>query len=469
MIRHVIRKEMLENLLSLRFVLSLLLVISLFAASGFAFVGKYSQQSRDYWRDANKNLANLGEQTGRLYQLAFYEQQVLRKPKPLTLCAAGFERTLPNSFKFNAFGSSLPEVKGRGNFTLPHFSDIDWVFIISLIVSFVALVLTYDSICGEKRAGTLRQMLAGAIPRHKILLGKYFGVMLTLGIPLLLGLLVNLVVVVSSKDVAVNGGDWLRIAMIVLLSFMYVSIFVLLGIFVSSRTAHSANCMVVLLLVWVGLVILIPSSGRIISEVYSRTPTRVDLERTIEETEERVTWDVVDRIMDEHPDLDDPTDTPAAEARLHNARTDAKNRILEDHHNQMVAQAATGRNLTCISPAVVYQRASEAIAGTGINHCVSLYEQTKRYGEILKEYVRGKDQEDPDSLHLLIPFDYAVESWGAISHQPVDFDTVPKFQERDLALGESVKLAIWDIGLLALFNLLFFAASFVSFLRYDVR
>ena len=40
-----------------------------------------------------------------------------------------------------------------------------------------------------------------------------------------------------------------------------------------------------------------------------------------------------------------------------------------------------------------------------------------------------------------------------MSHKPVDFDTVPKFQERDLAFGQPLKLAILDIGLLALFNL----------------
>jgi hypothetical protein len=51
----------------------------------------------------------------------------------------------------------------------------------------------------------------------------------------------------------------------------------------------------------------------------------------------------------------------------------------------------------------------------------------------------------------------------------VDFDTVPKFQEKEWALGESLRLAIWDIGLLALFNLGFFAASWVSFMKYDVR
>jgi hypothetical protein len=74
--------------------LSLLLVICLFAASGFVFVGKYRQQSQDYWEETNKNLTALSEQSGQLYKLAFYEQQILRKPKPLAFCAEGFEKYL---------------------------------------------------------------------------------------------------------------------------------------------------------------------------------------------------------------------------------------------------------------------------------------------------------------------------------------------------------------------------------------
>jgi hypothetical protein len=32
-----------------------------------------------------------------------------------------------------------------------------------------------------------------------------------------------------------------------------------------------------------------------------------------------------------------------------------------------------------------------------------------------------------------------------------------------------VLTGVWDIGLLGLFNLVFFAAAFLSFLKYDVR
>jgi len=445
MIRYIVRKEILENLLSLRFTLSLLLTVFLLSASAFMFLGKYKQESDDYWKETNKNLSNLREHTKHLYELVWYKQEIWRRPKPLALCAEGFEKSLPDWFSFNPFTIDLPEVKSHSNFLLPYFVDIDWVFIISLILSFVALLLTYDSICGEREAGTLRLMLAGSIPRHTILLGKYFGTMITLGIPLLLGLLVNLIIVTSSKVSAFGTLDWLKTIPIALLSFLYLSIFVLLGMFV-----------------------VIPNFGRIISNALHKLPSRAELNGEISQ--------VLSQIKGEDfgpgaGSWNSYNDNPPAAAKYYNAQTDARNRIMEEHVNQMIIQADTGRRLTLISPAVIYQRASETVACTGMYRCVNLYQQVKRYQQSFKEYIRSKDTEDPDSLHLLFQFpsEWVAENWGAISKKPVDFDTVPKFQERDPALARSLQGAMWDIGLLALFNLVFFTAAFVSFLRYDVR
>jgi len=472
MIRQIIHKEILENLLSFRFILSLVLIIVLFAVGGLVFVGKYKQQSSDYWQKTNENLAGFRQQSRQLYGLAFYKQNVWRRPKPLSLCAEGFEKSLPNNFRFDVFSSDLPEIKGRGNFTLSHFSSIDWAFIVSVILSFLALVFTYDGISGEKEDGTLRQMLANTIPRHEVLLGKYVGVVLTIGIPLFIGLLVSLIIVVASNVAVIGGLDWLKILSIILLSFLYLSIFILLGIFVSSRTAYPANSMVILLLVWVVLVILIPSFGRIISEVSGKAPNPAELERKLAEISTEI-WSNNERYGERagnaSGNLSWPGNNPPARARLRNALTDAQNQAREDHHNKMLAQAFTGRNLTCFSPTVIYQRASETIAGTGISRCVNLRQQIKEYQAELKEFILSKDAEDTLSLHLLFPEGGLVKAWRAISLNPVDFDIVPKFQEIDLALGQSLKLAVWDIGLLALFNLVFFAGAFLSFLRYDVR
>jgi len=160
---------------------------------------------------------------------------------------------------------------------------------------------------------------------------------------------------------------------------------------------------------------------------------------------------------------------PPARARGYTALTEARNKITDEHINQITAQVAVGRRFTRISPTEIYRQACETFSGTGIRRFTELRRQISRYQADLKDYVRSRDAEDPNSLHLLYDEMYAAQLWRTISHNPVDFGTVPKFQERDLALGQSLKLAIWDIGLLAVFNLVFFAASFVSFLRYDVR
>ena len=472
MMYRIVRKEILENLMSLRLTLSLVLTISLFSAGSFVFVDNHRQQLDDYWKKTNQNLSGFRERSAQLYKLAFYDQHVYRRPKLLALCAGGFEESLPGHFTFDAFAVDLPQLAGQSNFTLPRFADVDWAFIVSLIFSFIAFVFAYDSICGERERGTLRLILAGATPRATILLGKYLGVILTLGIPLLLGLLVSLIIVITSRVDVVSPGIWTRILSIVALSFLYLSIFVFLGLFVSTRTARSSISMATLLLVWVVLIILIPSLGRLISDRLQRSPTAEEFERAKSEAIQRVENDMsagkfgknAGRRTSNREECN-----PPARARYCNAGADAVNQVIERHHSRMVAQAQTGRYFTCISPAVVYQRVSEAIAGTGISRCVNIYQQIKQYQVQLKEYIRDRDREDPDSIHLLFDEEYSVAEWNTISKRPVSFDTVPKFRERDFALGQSLKLAIWDIGLLVLFNLVFFTASFVSFLRYDVR
>ena len=98
MIRQILRKDVLENVLSLRFLLSLILTLLLFAVSGFVFVSRYEKQSQDYWNRTNKNLSALREASSGLHRLAFYRQNVYRRPKSLTFCVEGFDKSLPNRF-----------------------------------------------------------------------------------------------------------------------------------------------------------------------------------------------------------------------------------------------------------------------------------------------------------------------------------------------------------------------------------
>jgi ABC-type transport system involved in multi-copper enzyme maturation permease subunit len=469
----IIRKEILQNLLSLRFIFSLLLIVILFASSGFVFVAGHRTQSENYLEKTNKNLSGFREQADQLYKIAFYNHEIWRTPKPLTFCAGGHEKSLPNCFGTDAFGSAW-WVKGRHNFLLRQFGDLDWVFIISLPLSFLALFLTYDSICGEREAGTLRLILSRPIPRSKVLLGKYTGAMITITMPLLVGLFVNLIIVYSSGVIELNADDWLKMLVIILSSILYLSIFILLGIFISGRMAYPTNSMVALLLIWVGLVILLPCLGRAVSDVFYKTPSDAVWTRKYSDMVDQWDRDAKAGKFGENatsldPDPNHPSVNPPAAARYWNAFMVGVMQQREDEHNQRVAQALAGRRYAYLSPLVIYQQATETIAGTGIHRCRNIWEQITRYRHQLKDYVLSQDAEDPDSLHLLFCIDSAVKGWNAISKKSVDFNTVPKFQEKEWTIGESLRLAIWDIGLLALFNLWLFVASWVSFMKYDVR
>jgi len=466
--------EILQNIKSLRFILSMLIVIILFCVSGLFFAGHYHSQLDDYFKITNNNLSDLRGQTDQLYKLAFFEQNVCRQPDVLTLCCEGYESQLPNSFKFNVFDITLPEVKGQTNITLPKFDRIDWVFIINIVLSFVAFVFSYDCFCGERENGTLRLILSSSISRHKILLGKYLGIMLNLGIPLAVGIMINLIIIVVTGDTYIGTSQWLRIAGIIILAVLYLSIFILLGMFVSARTAYASHSMIMLLFIWVVLVILVPGLGRIIADIKYRDVNATELNRKLKETNDLINQNALagrygDNATSYSWRLEDPINNPSARKRYLDALVEAENQVYYSHHNNMLAQVIEGRSFTCMSPSVIFQRASEIIAGTGINRCGDLFEQINRYRKELNEFITTRDQQDLSSIHLIFKDQNAIRDWGIISKKPADFDTVPKFQERKLALGESLQLAIWDIGLLALFNLAFFTASFVSFLRYDVR
>jgi hypothetical protein len=53
--------------------------------------------------------------------------------------------------------------------------------------------------------------------------------------------------------------------------------------------------------------------------------------------------------------------------------------------------------------------------------------------------------------------------------EPIDPAELPEFQYRQPPLESVVRASVLDLGILAIFNIVFFAGAFVAFLRYDVR
>ena len=83
----------------------------------------------------------------------------------------------------------------RLNYKINPYSDLDWVFIVGLILSFAALVMTFDSISGEKERGTLRLQCSYSLSRLRLIVAKYLSSLILMAIALLCGIIVNLIIV----------------------------------------------------------------------------------------------------------------------------------------------------------------------------------------------------------------------------------------------------------------------------------
>jgi ABC-type transport system involved in multi-copper enzyme maturation permease subunit len=330
----IIRKEMLAYVTSLRFVLTLLLITVVFIISGLVFVGKYEQEVESYGNTSNENLSGLEKASKNLSNVPNYTQVIRKQPKITQLCCEGFEKSIPNTFRMSAFSVQNPEIVARSNFLFPRFADIDWAFIISFILSFVAFLMTFDSFSAERERGTLKLLMSNPVSRDKVILGKYISGVLTLMIPLVVGLLLNLIIMSFSGLSFINTVQWTKVLAFIGVSILYLSVFILFGMLVSSRSAKSSSSIVILLFVWVIVVMVIPSVGGVLAEKFAKTPARSEVERQINEAGDEI-WNNADRYGKKAGSWAggvSPKDlktmdwvNPPARARLFNAITDSRN------------------------------------------------------------------------------------------------------------------------------------------------
>ena len=140
---------------------------------------------------------------------------------------------------------------GSDNPYLNIFASIDFTVICQVVMSLLGLLFSYDAISREKEAGTLRLALSCPIQRPALLLGKYIAGMVSISFPLVASFVAGLLVIQFSPYTSFSSSDWTRILLIFLLSLLYVSLFFLIGLFLSTRTHRPSITLMFSMCVWV--------------------------------------------------------------------------------------------------------------------------------------------------------------------------------------------------------------------------
>jgi ABC-type transport system involved in multi-copper enzyme maturation permease subunit len=464
----IIRRQILDILLDAKFIFMALLVLLAFSANGVIFTNQYRQSSEDYQTSEAENGNLIRTRCDNLQRLAIMEQRILTPPSALAFIAEGNSGTLPNVAIINAFSRYSYEFQQRTDDRIPVLPSLDWSFIVGILMTLLAILVGYNAVCGERRDGTLRLVLAQPVSRLILFIGKYLGMLLAIIICFLAGVIINLLIFVALDGPPIDATTVLPIAWAVLLSLFTISLFVLAGLMVSSMTQRPAVSLVILLVFWIIVAFALPGLGRLVAEQIVSVPSQAD-ERA--ETSERL-QQAADSVP---PNQNFWGGDPFApnivnRGKLWTARNEAVLSVSNEYVRAQIDQASLAKLLAYISPQGIISDSFQKLSSTGIYGFRQLHENSNRYRTALFNFVVNRDATDSGTPHLVYGGRGFTDT-GVFSQKPVPYEAVPRASTLWTRTGLPTDTEAPLVQLLILFaaNLNMALVAFIALARYDPR
>ncbi|MFC1715260.1 ABC transporter permease subunit [Candidatus Poribacteria bacterium] len=357
-------------------------------------------------------------------------------------------------------------------YALPYFERIDWVFIIRLVFSLFAIIFTFDSVCGEREQGTLSLMCANSVSRSSILIGKYLGACGTLLIPLIVGVTINLLILVSgiAGTVPLQVEHWLRIGLIFLTSVVYISIFVFLGLLISIAVRRSSSALLILLAFWVALVTVHPNLSVVAAKSISRIETRYQLRQQIQAVEMEGR-DELRQQLDSGKIKSQEEFSRMAEEIL-SRKAERINKMESGHRQALVKRHRLMRRISMISPASIYQYLGESIADSGFERQQRFLMEVGNYYNIYENYVREKVGKVSYTARMSQwKTRHTIDGRTVRFRTPVpgeyrgNMDDFPFFSEPEWSIMNSLSINLSNLAILLLWNIILFMAAHYAFVN----
>ena len=412
---------------------------------------------------------------------------VYRRPTAMRIFVRGTGDTESGALRVASRNPVAPVLRDLQNTAVPLFPPMDLVAFVGLIMSLMAIVFGYDTICGEKQRGTLRLTLSYSVPRHRILLSKWIGGYVTLTVPFLLTLIAAAAFVLLQAKVSLTAGQWTRLGVIVGFAMLYTAAMYSLSICVSCLTRRPEASVLILLTLWVVAVLAVPNLGPHVAGMLRPAAGAQEIESAREATSREIHERLVKRKMEaydkEHRfdlvgrwsegiDWRDWTQRKPyllrwlyklkceKEAALENLAATA--RIDRHYGRHMDAQVALTRWLGRVSPFSCFAMAAAELAGTGAMEHTRYRSQVRDYQRTLCEYAYS--EWIPLREEEIASEGERERDWRTHRLKPV-----PEFHYVPPAAGEYARMVAIDAGILAGVAMVLFMLSYVAFLRYDVR
>lgn len=477
MLRSIILKEFLDNILNLRFILGFILCIIITMSCVIILSNDYQQEMKDYQARIalqDEFLDNYAH-TNRIGGMI-----VPQKPPA----------------QFHPLLIGIPDDADLGSFDdnpLPVlFPPLDLIFIVTIIMSLLAILFSYDAIAGERENGTLKLMISNSISRATLLLGKWIGGTLSLLIPFIFSLLISAIYITINPHINWDSSAWATFFILLLVSIIFIASFYLLGLLVSSFSKYASASILTSLFFWVLFILVIPNLSPYVAAQLIRIPSvnKIDQEvsriRGIERDDlgRKLSGEVTQKYEQQYgqmftdlQNMDQNTIRQRAEIdpefkkmyesytkeysvawqEANRIQAEKASKIRRELDNKAGIQTLIAKHIACLSPHANYVYLATDLTGTGLR-------SLRYFSKVASEFYATM------SSYLQLKEDQARENDPTFGNNSfLDVSDRPRFvyHEEPLTNRFGAGLPYW--GFLIFFNVLFFVMAFVRFLTYDVR
>ena len=477
MLKDIIKKEILDHLLSSKFVFMFIICSALILLSVYMGVAGYLADKKAYDDDIAWDAQSM--QPPNTYSILLDGAlKIYRAPQTLGALVKGVEDATGRVSHVVLTEVGLSESKYESNPLTAVFGAFDLMFIVKMALSLFAILLIYDTICGEREKGTLKLSLANSVPRDRLLLEKVVGGYISLIIPLLFPLMLSLIYLSLHPQISLTGEDWQRICLIFTMILLYLTVFFCLGLLVSSMTARSSTSLLVLLFLWSVWGMVVPKASVIIAghlrpipatnEVYAQKSAFSDqLSQELNKSFQQKQQELVARLNTATPEqrqelsqelgkiLSDFSQELTVERERRVGENNA--RIDRDYQMRKDAQAALAKNISRVSPASALTFGATTLARTGIDDYDRFLKAALDYKPVVNTWVRT----NPD-----------LRNPSTNAYKEVDSATLagmPRPAIENENLGQSFNRILPDLISIAIMIVLLTGGAYFAFIRCDVR
>ena len=465
MIPQLIRKELHHYLLDFRFISILVVCTALAGLSLYVGIGRSSRELSEYRAVSGENRRFLEESLAKGVLRDVDEQGVMwnRRPEILSPIVYGLSGVLGKEVlvKYQSF---LLFVDSDYAVDPIHalFGTLDFAFIVQVVMSLCALLLTYDAICGEKESGTLRVYASFSVPRSHIALAKLIGASIASLIPFAVPYLLAAAVLALSPGMGLKPDDWARLGVLTGVFSLYITVFAAFGLLVSALSQRRMTAFLVVLGLWTiwlfavpNLAVLLAQGMAPVESIY-RTEEKANAFRwdirEAREAESRQYWSEIQGKVWERPEARQQV-IRDGNKRIQD-RWDAEfhlrqKNLLESRRNMLRQQQSVLAVASSISPAGSAAFAAMDLARTGTVQHQQIEDALHTYSVYLASFIQKKREQPREGRDLTDFVWFSYENRESVN-----------------TCAERILVYILHLAVLAVLG---FAGAFVGLLRYDVR